>query len=218
MRARELGAELRKLRESTGLSGVDFAKVVGWSNSKVSRIEFGLRGITETLIFHENTATSSLSYDPLVVPGLLQTERYVRALIGREGLQPKDAKHRIDARMDRQEVLRRRQFAMPAITWRKAALAASRTVTASRSLPPTAWRTFTRMVECPEGPLWGVQRPKGALQGMATSGRGPRAAAAWAAFSSAATFSGSVRRRLGRVCRTVTPWVAYLAFRLTVLA
>jgi len=148
-RARELGAELRKLRVSTGLSGVDFAEVVGWSNSKVSRIEFGLRGITEidvvrfaaycratpaemddlvercreaeipgfwlskrlsTLVFHETTATSSLSYDPLVVPGLLQTERYVRALIGRESLQPKDAKYRIDARMDRQEVLRRRQF------------------------------------------------------------------------------------------------------------
>lgn len=148
-RARELGAELRKLRESNGVSAFDFARVVGWSNSKVSRIETGQRGITEidvvrfaaycratpaemedlvnrcreaeipgywlskrlsTLVFHENTATSSLSYDPLVVPGLLQTESYFRALIAREKLHPKDAEYRVDARMDRQEVLRRRQF------------------------------------------------------------------------------------------------------------
>lgn len=148
-RARELGSELRKLRERTGLLAFDFARVVGWSNSKVSRIETGLRGITEidvvryaaycratpaemedlvsrcreaeipgywlsrrlsTLVFHENSATSSVSYDPLVVPGLLQTENYVRALIGREKLAPDDARYRINARMDRQEVLRRRQF------------------------------------------------------------------------------------------------------------
>jgi transcriptional regulator with XRE-family HTH domain len=148
-RARELGAELRKLRESTGLSGVDFAKVIGWSNSKVSRIEFGLRGITEidivryaaycratpaemddlvdrcreaeipgfwlskrlsTLVFHETTAVSSVSYDPLVVPGLLQTEGYIKALMGRDKLAPKDAEYWINARMDRQELLDRRQF------------------------------------------------------------------------------------------------------------
>lgn len=148
-RARELGSELRKLRESTGRSAFEFADIVGWSPSKVSRVETGQRGITEidvvryaayckatpvemedlvdrcreaeipgywlskrlsTLIFNENTATSSISYDPMVVPGLLQTQRYVAALIGREKLHPKDAQYRINARMDRQELLRRRQF------------------------------------------------------------------------------------------------------------
>jgi transcriptional regulator with XRE-family HTH domain len=148
-RARELGAELRKLRESTGRSAFDFAKIVGWSNSKVSRIETGLRGITEidvvrfaaycqatpaemedlvtrcreaeipgfwlsrrlsTLIFHENTATSSQSYDPLVVPGLLQTAGYAEALITRERRNPRDAEYLFTARMDRQEALRLRQF------------------------------------------------------------------------------------------------------------
>jgi transcriptional regulator with XRE-family HTH domain len=148
-RARELGAELRKIRESTGYSAFEFAKIVGWSNSKVSRIETGLRGITEidvvryaaycratpaemedlvarcreaeipgywlakrlsTLIFHENTALSSLSYDPLVVPGLLQTERYIEALANRERLDPRDTQYLIKVRMDRQDVLQRRQF------------------------------------------------------------------------------------------------------------
>ena len=148
-RARELGSELRKLRESTGRSAFEFADIVGWSASKVSRIETGQRGITEidvvryaayckatkaemddlvsrcreaeipgywlskrlsTLVFHENTATSSLSYDPLVVPGLLQTQNYASALIGREKLQPKDAKYCLTARMGRQQLLRRRQF------------------------------------------------------------------------------------------------------------
>lgn len=148
-RARELGAELRKLRESTGLAALDFARVVGWSNSKVSRVENGLWGITEidvvrfaaycratkdemedlvdrcreaeipgywlskrlsTLVYHETTAESSVSYDPLIVPSMLQTENYAATLIGCEGLHPKDAKYRINARMDRQEQLERRQF------------------------------------------------------------------------------------------------------------
>jgi transcriptional regulator with XRE-family HTH domain len=148
-RARELGSELRKLRESTGHSAYEFADIVGWSPSKVSRIETGMRGTTEidvvryaaycratpkemedlvnrcreaeipgywlsrrlsTLIFHETTATASVSYDPLVVPGLLQTEAYIRALIARRKLAPKDAQYWVNARMDRQELLRRRQF------------------------------------------------------------------------------------------------------------
>jgi transcriptional regulator with XRE-family HTH domain len=149
-RARELGAELRKLRESNGVSAFDFARVVGWSNSKVSRIETGQRGITEidvvrfaaycratptemedlitrcreaeipgywlskrlsTLVFHETTAASSVMYQPLIVPGLLQTEGYAASLIASERLHPKDADYRLTARMDRQELLQRRQFA-----------------------------------------------------------------------------------------------------------
>ncbi len=148
-RARQLGAELRLLRESTGQTAGEFAEVVGWSTSKVSRVEAGLRGVTEidvvrfaaycrvtpaemddlvtscreaeipgywlarrlsTLVFHENTATCSLSYDPLVVPGLLQTENYVKALVCREKLGPRDTRYLIEARVDRQDVLRRREF------------------------------------------------------------------------------------------------------------
>jgi len=148
-RARELGAELRKLRESTGWSAFDFASIVGWSNSKVSRVENGLRGITEidvvrfaaycratkdemeellarcrealipgywvpaqlsSLVFHESTATSSVSYQPLVVPGLLQTADYAAALMADKSMAAKDAAYLLEARMTRQELLDRRQF------------------------------------------------------------------------------------------------------------
>jgi len=148
-RSRELGVELRKLRQRTGCSALEFARIVGWSNSKVSRIETGLRGITDvdvvryavycratpgevddlvsrcreaevpglwlsrrlsTLVFHESSASSSVSYGPLVVPELLQTERYARALVSREAGDERDIGGLIEARMSRQEVLGRRQF------------------------------------------------------------------------------------------------------------
>ena len=40
---RELGAELRKLRESAGLNEVEVSRKLNWSPSKVSRIENGFR-------------------------------------------------------------------------------------------------------------------------------------------------------------------------------
>jgi transcriptional regulator with XRE-family HTH domain len=141
--ARELGDELRQYREAMGLSCQVLADRLGWSVSKVSRIENALTGITEldvvryaahcgvdagsidalldmcrepgasgywltkrlsTLLFHENTAASSASYDPLVVPGLLQTEEYATALIG------DDRPWLVSARMERQRVLHSRKF------------------------------------------------------------------------------------------------------------
>ena len=46
MRRRRLAAELRKLREQTGLSLTDAAKRVGWQQSRLSRIETRQSGIT----------------------------------------------------------------------------------------------------------------------------------------------------------------------------
>ncbi|SNR56320.1 Helix-turn-helix domain-containing protein [Haloechinothrix alba] len=46
-RARELGAELRHARETIGLSGVEMARRLGWSHSKVSRMESGQRSASE---------------------------------------------------------------------------------------------------------------------------------------------------------------------------
>src|SRR2546423_7919323 len=43
---RELGAELRKQRESVGVTGAELAARVGWSPSKISRIETGTRSVT----------------------------------------------------------------------------------------------------------------------------------------------------------------------------
>jgi transcriptional regulator with XRE-family HTH domain len=41
VRRRRLGLELRALREATGMSGEDAARQLGWSTSKLSRIEIG---------------------------------------------------------------------------------------------------------------------------------------------------------------------------------
>ena len=37
-----------------------------------------------SLIYHESTVDRLTAFEPMVVPGLLQTERYARELIGRE--------------------------------------------------------------------------------------------------------------------------------------
>jgi transcriptional regulator with XRE-family HTH domain len=142
-RARVLGDELREFREWKGLSGQELADRLGWSASKLSRIENGLTGFDEidlvryaahcgfssddiddllerfrepaapgywltdrcfALVFHENTAAFSASYDPLVVPGLLQTEDYATALIGPE------KPWLVHVRMERQRLLNQRGF------------------------------------------------------------------------------------------------------------
>jgi transcriptional regulator with XRE-family HTH domain len=41
VRRRRLGLELRALREATGVSGEETARVLGWSSSKLSRMEIG---------------------------------------------------------------------------------------------------------------------------------------------------------------------------------
>jgi Domain of unknown function (DUF5753) len=141
--ARELAEELRSQREFLGVPAHVLAKRLGWSASKLSRVEHALAPISEldvvryganigetaewvdgllgmcrdpgapgywlsermhTLVFHETTATSSASYDPLVVPGLLQTQEYAAALIG------PDEPWLVILRMERQRALQSRPF------------------------------------------------------------------------------------------------------------
>ena len=47
---RELGEELRRLRRETNCSGHDVALKVGWSPSRISRLENGLTGVTNALL------------------------------------------------------------------------------------------------------------------------------------------------------------------------
>ncbi len=142
-RARVIGGELREFREMSGMTGQELAERLGWSPSRLSRIESGRSGFDEidlvrhaahcgvssddidgllerfrepaapgywltdrcsALVFHENTATSSASYDPLVVPGLLQTQDYAAALIGSE------MPWLVHIRMERQRLLNQRNF------------------------------------------------------------------------------------------------------------
>ena len=45
VRRRKLGAELRSLRANAGLTSGEAARLVGWHQSKVSRIETGASGV-----------------------------------------------------------------------------------------------------------------------------------------------------------------------------
>jgi transcriptional regulator with XRE-family HTH domain len=154
VRGRRLATELRRLRERTGLTGEEVAHRLGWSGSKVSRIErhrigvkqpdlrdlldlYGVAGAQrEELLaladeskqkswlevitasfppenaayFHDEAEAQSIwNWEPQVVPGLLQTPEYARAVMQLwltmfPGPQ-KEADHRVEARLVRQQVL-----------------------------------------------------------------------------------------------------------------
>lgn len=60
-----------------------------------------------SLIFHESAACRSISYEPLLVPGLLQTPGYARARIEREhGVSQEEIAAAIRTRTERQRILR----------------------------------------------------------------------------------------------------------------
>lgn len=61
-----------------------------------------------SLIFHESTATRSVSYEPLLVPGLLQTPAYARARIARRAGTPEEVQPLVKTRMERKTILHRR--------------------------------------------------------------------------------------------------------------
>jgi transcriptional regulator with XRE-family HTH domain len=120
---RRLAAELRRLREHAGLTGEEVSQRLGWSGSKLSRIELhrigvkqadlgnllALYGVDEshrdellalareskqkglpqkaaagspvaTYAYAEAEAESVWNWEPQVVPGLLQTRDYARAV------------------------------------------------------------------------------------------------------------------------------------------
>ncbi|MER6826945.1 helix-turn-helix transcriptional regulator [Streptosporangium sp. NPDC000563] len=151
MRRRRLASELRHLRERTQLTLEEVSQKLGWSTSKISRIETSRVGVVpkdvgllldlykvgdsrrEELLklardarkrgwWHayddlsseytayiglEAEAASMRSFAPAAVPGLLQTEEYIRAVV-RAGLvlaPPGEVEHRIEVRMVRQALL-----------------------------------------------------------------------------------------------------------------
>ncbi|WP_326820928.1 helix-turn-helix domain-containing protein [Streptosporangium sp. NBC_01639] len=63
----------------------------------------------------EATAEALRSWEPLVVPGLLQTEDYARAILnGDIGVTPEQTEEQVTARMERQNILKR---AKPPLYW-----------------------------------------------------------------------------------------------------
>lgn len=143
-----IGAELRRLREETSLSGDAVAKALGWSQSKVSRIETGRhaivsRDIAALLIYYgapddvraellaatakdngegawiqraggfvrrqgtvaqmESVTSHIRHFQPVLVPGLLQTHAYAQDVAAAAGA--KDPVAIADQRMKRQQIL-----------------------------------------------------------------------------------------------------------------
>lgn len=153
VRRRRLGMELKRLRESAGLTCESAGAPLEWSASKVSRIENGrstlrardvrdlleVYGVSDatiadgllellrdsgkrawwssygdvmpdpyrTLIGLEGAAASIWAYQSELVPGLLQTEDYARALIRASGAwdSTEDIDRRVEVRMARQAIL-----------------------------------------------------------------------------------------------------------------
>jgi transcriptional regulator with XRE-family HTH domain len=154
VRQRRVAVELKRLRELALLTADEVAGRLGWSASKVSRVEnakirlkpddverlLGLYKVDGeqrstllslvaadgsrkwwdayadiltpddlTLISFEAEASTALSYEPMVVPGLLQTEAYARRIIymwqSLSNIPPPDMERRLEVRMTRQQVL-----------------------------------------------------------------------------------------------------------------
>jgi transcriptional regulator with XRE-family HTH domain len=154
MLRRQLGAELRRIREQTGRTCAAVAGELAWSESKLSRIETAHTGINnrdldrllrvydlaepaqvrlralvtqsrqrawweaygdvlpdayETYIGFEAEARLLREYNPIVVPGLLQTDEYARAVIQADSTSddPDLIAQRVAVRMARHSVLTR---------------------------------------------------------------------------------------------------------------
>ncbi|CRK60309.1 Putative DNA-binding protein [Alloactinosynnema sp. L-07] len=64
-----------------------------------------------SLVFHESSVARSLSYEPEVIPGMLQTEAYMRALLLPNVAPGADVERSVQARIERQCTLFRRNAA-----------------------------------------------------------------------------------------------------------
>ncbi len=149
LRRRQLGMQLRRLRETAGITIDQVAEKLECSASKISRIETGQTGVTprdvhQLIVIYgvpedgadlllrfarearqkgwwqlygtvltsayvglESAADAVRSYEALVVPGLLQTEGYARAMIegGRPDLDAAEVEKRVRVRTNRQSLL-----------------------------------------------------------------------------------------------------------------
>ncbi|MFF7989736.1 helix-turn-helix domain-containing protein [Kitasatospora xanthocidica] len=152
---RRLGSELRRLRERTGMQAKSAADALGFSATKVSRIESGqttlkesdvramleLYGVSDQAELHQFVSLTRRStqrgwwhdygdtlpdwfqtyvgleadaarirgYEVELVPGLLQTADYARAMfrVSPAGLSPDEIERRVRLRIQRQEVFHR---------------------------------------------------------------------------------------------------------------
>jgi transcriptional regulator with XRE-family HTH domain len=154
VRQRRVSAELRSWRVTRGVSCKEVARALGWSESKVSRMETGERGLYEDdvaavlgylrvppetrqelmnlvragnernwheisgmpdskllrdLTRFEADATAIYNFEPLLLPGLVQTAEYARNLIRKDSSNrtEQEIENMVAVRMNRQRVLDR---------------------------------------------------------------------------------------------------------------
>jgi transcriptional regulator with XRE-family HTH domain len=154
VRQRRAAAELKRLRELALLTADEVAQQIGWSASKISRVENArirlrpddverLLGLYEvgaeqremlislveedgdkkwwdayadilspellSLISFEAEASTALNYEPMVIPGLLQTKAYARRVIHMwqsiTSVPPPELERRLEVRLNRQRVI-----------------------------------------------------------------------------------------------------------------
>lgn len=97
------GLDLAEVTEVIELCRVAELDLCGyWLSSHRNQLSDSAR----SLIYHETAAIASTWYEPQVVPGLLQTEAYVRALTT-ERWPDWDIDRAVQIRMDRQQILHR---------------------------------------------------------------------------------------------------------------
>src|SRR5215472_16489065 len=124
-----LGRRLHEMRRARGMTQASVAEALNCDQSAVSRIERGTYPLTPQMqraverllsvpavegyeawfisyLEIERTATVLRSWEPLVVPGLLQTEAYARQVFrgANPGRDAADLDQRVAARMARQEI------------------------------------------------------------------------------------------------------------------
>ncbi|RAY13855.1 transcriptional regulator [Actinomadura craniellae] len=210
LRRRRLSAELRRLRDASGLTATDVARKLEWPVSKVTRMERGewlrpsphdvgrlleiyevaererdalitlaregrQRGwwhayremISErysTYIGLEAEASSVLSFEPLMIPGLLQTTDYARALIlgGPYELGADEAEHRVEIRAERQKILTDKD---PARLWVVMDEAAIRRVVGGKDVMRGQLEHLLQMAELPKVTLQMIPFDSGAHPG-----------------------------------------------------
>ncbi len=155
VRSRQVSAELRRLRRAARLTATEVGALLGMSQSKISRMETGKRGLKvdevaallglykvhalrrveilnmvreadrpgwvwlhgqrlpdqwATLIELETNSCALWSYEPLWIPGMLQTADYARAVIAgvsEVSLSETELDVRVAARLGRQSLLSR---------------------------------------------------------------------------------------------------------------
>jgi len=114
VRQRHVSSELRALRKKAGLTCEDVARALGVSASKVSRMQTGkLPTSWQNVIRFEADAAAMHSFEPQLVPGLLQTPEYAEAVIrGTDDLTDAEIDTLVRARMTRHGLLAKRDAPM----------------------------------------------------------------------------------------------------------